>query len=171
MGGPNWYRGVVSGGYPICGFRQFLARMCRFATIQNVTDRQTTTTDDIGYQRRPYGRPKTDSEKYLLLYHPMILTWCYLFNIKIVLEVQKKKRIKKLELRIQKSERGVHFISGVRRHFQKCSNLSIFSSPKRVGGASCLPLNTPRINVTASFQPAVHEANSLSVFRRRLETS
>ena len=58
MGGPSWYRGVVSVGYPICSFRQFLARMCRFATIQNVTDRQTTTTtDDIGYQRRPYGRP------------------------------------------------------------------------------------------------------------------
>jgi len=57
MGGPSWYRGVVSGGYPICSFRQFLARMCRFATIQIVTDRQTTT-DDIGYQRRPNGRPK-----------------------------------------------------------------------------------------------------------------
>jgi len=38
MGGPSWYRGVVSGGYPICSFRQFLAKMYRFATIQNVTD-------------------------------------------------------------------------------------------------------------------------------------
>ena len=46
MGGPSWYRGVVSGGYPICSFRQFLARMCRFATIQNVTDRQTDDDDD-----------------------------------------------------------------------------------------------------------------------------
>ena len=38
MGGPNLYRGVVSGDNPICSFRQFLARMYRFATIQNVTD-------------------------------------------------------------------------------------------------------------------------------------
>ena len=59
MGGPSWYRGVVSGGYPICSFRQFLARMCRFATIQIVTDDDDRQTDDIGYQRRPYGRPKT----------------------------------------------------------------------------------------------------------------
>ena len=44
-GGPNWYRGVVSGGYPICSFRQFLARMCRFATIQNVTDVRCLTSD------------------------------------------------------------------------------------------------------------------------------
>jgi len=42
MGGPSWYRGVVAGGYPICSFRQFLARMCRFATIQNDTDRRQT---------------------------------------------------------------------------------------------------------------------------------
>ena len=35
---PNWYRGVVSGGYPICSFRQFLATMYHFATIQIVTD-------------------------------------------------------------------------------------------------------------------------------------
>jgi len=34
------------GGYPICSFRQFLARMCRFATIQNVTDGQTDDDDD-----------------------------------------------------------------------------------------------------------------------------
>ena len=52
MGGPSWYRGVVSGGYPICSFRQFLARMCRFATIQNVTDRQTTTTTTDDDDRR-----------------------------------------------------------------------------------------------------------------------
>ena len=63
---------LVSGGYPICSFRQFLARMCRFATIQNVTDRQTTTTtttttDDIGYQRRPYGRPKIYAVGLLIL--------------------------------------------------------------------------------------------------------
>ena len=37
----------------------FIARMCRFATIQIVTDVRHQTTDDIGYQRRPYGRPKT----------------------------------------------------------------------------------------------------------------
>jgi len=43
MRGPNWYRGVVSGGNPIWSFRQFLAKMCRFATIQNVTDRRQTT--------------------------------------------------------------------------------------------------------------------------------
>ena len=52
MGGPSWYRGVVSGGYPICSFRQFLARMCHFATIQNVTDRRRrrrqTTLDTKG---------------------------------------------------------------------------------------------------------------------------
>jgi len=60
MGGPSWYRGVVSGGYPICSFRQFLASMCRFATIQIVTDDRRQTTDEIGYQRRPNGRPKTN---------------------------------------------------------------------------------------------------------------
>ena len=47
MGGPNWYPLVVSGGNPICSFRQFLAKTYRFARIQNVTDdrqtdRQTT---------------------------------------------------------------------------------------------------------------------------------
>ena len=40
-GGSELVSWVVSGGYPICSFRQFLARMCRFATIQNVTDGQT----------------------------------------------------------------------------------------------------------------------------------
>ena len=64
MGGPSFYRGVVSGGYPICSFRQFLARMCRFATIQIVTDGRQT--DDIGYQRRPYGRPKSVRIKVLV---------------------------------------------------------------------------------------------------------
>jgi len=38
IGRPNWYRGVVSGGYPICSFTEFLATMYRFTTIQNVTD-------------------------------------------------------------------------------------------------------------------------------------
>ena len=71
MGGPNWYRGVVSGGYPICSFRQFLAKMYRFATIQNVTDddddgqtttdRRQTTCDDIGSTFTKYGRPKMDT--------------------------------------------------------------------------------------------------------------
>jgi len=58
--GPNWYRGVVSGGYPIRSFRQFLAKMYRFATIQNVTDRQDkqTTCRDIGSTFTKYGRPK-----------------------------------------------------------------------------------------------------------------
>ena len=60
MGGPNWYRGVVSGGYPMCSFRQFLAKMYRFATIQNVTDGQTTmTTDYMLWHRLDYGRPKS----------------------------------------------------------------------------------------------------------------
>jgi len=44
-GGPNWYRGVVSGGYSICSFRQFLAKMCHFATIQNVSDDDDRQTD------------------------------------------------------------------------------------------------------------------------------
>jgi len=57
----------VSGGYPICSFRQFLAKMYRIATIQNVTDdddrRQTTddrqtTCRDIGSTFTKYGRPK-----------------------------------------------------------------------------------------------------------------
>jgi len=30
------------GGYPICSFRQFLAKMYRFVTIQNVTDDRQT---------------------------------------------------------------------------------------------------------------------------------
>jgi len=59
MGGPNWYRGVVSGGNPIRSFRQFLARMCRFATIQNVTDDDDRQTDDMPWHRLDYGRPKT----------------------------------------------------------------------------------------------------------------
>jgi len=42
MGGPNWYPLVVSGGNPICSFRQFLAKTYRFASIQNVTDRRQT---------------------------------------------------------------------------------------------------------------------------------
>ena len=42
MGGPNWYSLVVSGGKPICSFRQFLAKTYRFARIQNVTDRRQT---------------------------------------------------------------------------------------------------------------------------------
>jgi len=46
------YRGVVSGGYSICSFREILAKMYRFATIQNVTDDddddRQTTLDDIG---------------------------------------------------------------------------------------------------------------------------
>jgi len=39
--GSNWYRGVVSGGYSICSLKQFLAKMYRFATTQNVIDGQT----------------------------------------------------------------------------------------------------------------------------------
>jgi len=68
MGGPSWYRGVVSGGYPICSFRQFLARMCRFATIQIVTDddddvrRCQTTCRNIGSTFTKYGRPKIKQE-------------------------------------------------------------------------------------------------------------
>ena len=42
MGGPTWYPLVVSGGNPICSFRQFLAKTYRFARIQNVTDRRQT---------------------------------------------------------------------------------------------------------------------------------
>jgi len=40
--------------FPIHSFRQFLARMYRLATIQNVTDRQMTDkqTNDTVYQRR-----------------------------------------------------------------------------------------------------------------------
>jgi len=39
--------------FPIHSFRQFFARTYRFATIQNVTDRQTDRrqTDDTVYQR------------------------------------------------------------------------------------------------------------------------
>jgi len=53
MGGPTWYRGVVSGGNPICSFRRFFAKMCRFTTIQNITDRRHAVP-----KARPYGRPK-----------------------------------------------------------------------------------------------------------------
>jgi len=37
--------------FPIHSFRQFFARTYHFATKQNVTDRQTTKTDDTVYQR------------------------------------------------------------------------------------------------------------------------
>jgi len=38
MGRATWYLGVVSGGNPICSFRQVFAKTYRFATIQNITD-------------------------------------------------------------------------------------------------------------------------------------
>jgi len=66
--GPNWYCGVVSGGNPICSFRQFLARMCRFATIQNVTD------DDDRRHRLDYSRPKKSAYGST---QPSLIAVCY----------------------------------------------------------------------------------------------
>jgi len=76
MGGPNWYSEVISGGYPICSFRQFLAKVYRFATIQNVTD-DRQTSDYMWWQARPLqstvGQKTAAAAAYLLAVQMLLL--------------------------------------------------------------------------------------------------
>ena len=67
MGGPNWYPLVVSGGNPICPFRQFLAKTYRFARIQNVTDRRQTDRRHAVAKARPIVRSAKKLKKNKLL--------------------------------------------------------------------------------------------------------
>jgi len=59
MGGPTWYRGVVSGAILFALSDSFFAKTYRFATIQNVTDdRQTDRRHAV-----PKARPNTVGQK------------------------------------------------------------------------------------------------------------